>query len=188
MSPIRPDDALVIVDVQRDFCPGGALPVAGGDAVVPVLNRWIGEAVRGGAAVVATQDWHPPGHCSFASEGGPWPEHCLMRSPGAALHPDLALPPDAHVVRKGARRDRDAYSAFDGTGFGDWLRAHRIRRLWIGGLAADVCVRATVLDARREGFEVRVLAEATRPVEAEAGRRAIEDMRAAGARIEGGPG
>lgn len=177
-------DALVLVDVQVDFCPGGALPIERGDDVVPVLNRWIGAAVHAGVPVYASRDWHPAGHLSFVESGGRWPPHCLQDSNGARFHPGLALPPSAVVVTKGVRFDRDQYSAFDGTGLAAELRKRGVRRLWIGGLAQDVCVRATVIDARRNGFEATVIADATRPVTASGGDAANDEMRQAGARFE----
>jgi nicotinamidase/pyrazinamidase len=174
-------DALIVVDVQRDFCPGGALAIERGDEVVPVLNRWIEAAVAAHVPIYASRDWHPHRHPSFADLGGAWPVHCLQDTEGAAFHPDLALPSSAIVVTKGTRFDRDQNSAFDGTGLAVELRRSGIRRLWIGGLAQDVCVRATVLDARRDGFETIVIADGTMPVTREGLTRAEADMRAAGA-------
>ena len=178
------DDAVIVVDVQRDFCPGGALPVAGGDEVIPVLQRWIDAAAARGATVVASRDWHPPGHASFAARGGPWPPHCIQGTPGAALCPGLRLPLGALVVTKGADPDTDQYSAFDRTGLGRTLRLRGIARVWVGGLAEEVCVRATVLDAVREGFETHLLTRATRPVAPESGHRARREMMAAGAVLD----
>jgi nicotinamidase/pyrazinamidase len=181
---LRPDDALIVVDVQIDFCPGGALPIEGGDEVVPVLNRWITAAADGHVPVIASRDWHPRHHLSFVEAGGEWPVHCLQDSEGARFHPDLQLPDSVIIVTKGVRFDRDQYSAFDETGLAAELRKRRVQRVWIGGLAQDVCVRATVLDARREGFDTIVIADATRPVTAAGGERANEDMRDAGARFQ----
>jgi nicotinamidase/pyrazinamidase len=181
---LRPGDALIIVDVQIDFCPGGALPIDRGDAVVAVLNRWIRAADETGIPIVASRDWHPAHHLSFAAAGGQWPPHCVQHTPGARMHPELMLPPHTIVVTKGDRLDRDQYSAFDETGLADELRKRGVRRVWVGGLAQDVCVRATVLDAREAGFEAIVLADATRPVTREGGERADEEMRRAGARFE----
>lgn len=178
-------DALIVVDVQLDFCPGGALPVPEGDEVVEVLNRWLDAATERGIPVYASRDWHPREHPSFESEGGPWPAHCVQDTPGARYHPRLHLPTHAVKVSKGTRLDRDQYSAFDATGLGQRLRDRGVRRLWIGGLAEDVCVRATALDAAEAHFEVHVLADATRPVDAEAGRRALEEMRRAGVTVHG---
>jgi nicotinamidase/pyrazinamidase len=181
---LRPGDALIVVDVQIDFCPGGALPIEGGDAVVPVLNRWIGAAVDAGIPVFASRDWHPRHHLSFSEAGGEWPVHCVQDSQGARFHPELTLPDSAIVVTKGVRFDRDQYSAFDQTGLAGELRKQGVQRVWIGGLAQDVCVRATVLDARREGLETMVIADATRPVTRAGGERANDEMRQAGARFE----
>jgi len=183
---LEPGDALVIVDVQRDFCPGGALPVTGGDQVIPALNAWLHAARLRGVPVVATRDWHPPRHPSFANEGGPFPVHCVEDTQGAQFHPDLVLPPGTLVLCKGVRLDRDQTSAFDDTGLAGWLRAQGVRRIFIGGLAQDICVRDTVLDARREGFEVHVLVDATRPISEAGGRAALAAMQEAGAILEGG--
>jgi len=176
-------DALIIVDVQNDFCPGGRLPIAEGDLVVPILNRRIAAALARGVPVYASRDWHPTGHVSFDERGGPWPSHCIQDSEGARIHPQLALPESAIMITKGVRFDQDQNSVFDQTGLAGHLRRDGIRRLWIGGLAEDVCVLASVLDARREGFEVIVIRDATRPVTAEGGERARARMREAGARF-----
>ena len=178
---LRDGDALVVVDVQNDFCPGGALPIEGGDAVVPVLNEWMAAAKAGGVPVFASRCWHPAGHISFAERGGPWPPHCLQDSEGAAFHPKLQLPEDAVLVTKGNRFDQDQNSAFDQTGLAEELRLRGVKRLWVGGLAEDVCVRATVLDGRKAGFDVQVIGDATRPVTAEGGESARAEMREAGA-------
>jgi nicotinamidase/pyrazinamidase len=175
-------DALIVVDVQVDFCPGGALPIERGDEVVPVLNRWIAAAFRGGIPAYASRDWHPKGHLSFTESGGQWPPHCLQDSEGARFHPDLRIADSTVIVTKGVRFDRDQYSAFDETGLAKELRARSVKRVWVGGLAQDVCVRATVLDARREGFEVIVIADATRPVTRVGGDEANEEMRRGGGR------
>ena len=179
-------DGLLIVDVQNDFCPGGALAVPEGDTVVPVLNRWIEAARKAEVPVYASRDWHPPDHISFSERGGPWPPHCIQDTAGAAFHPDLQLPEDAVVISKGQDPDRDQYSAFDDTGLAQRLRDEGIQRVWVGGLAQDVCVRATVIDGARAGFHVHLIRPATRPVEAQAGDgdRALEDMQDAGALIE----
>lgn len=177
--------ALVIVDVQNCFAPGGALAVPGGDEIVGPLNAYI-EAVTGrDGIVVASLDWHPPDHSSFREQGGPWPVHAVAGTDGADFHPGLRLPPTAHVVRKGTVREREAYSAFDGTDLEETLRRQGIERLLVGGLATDYCVRHTVLDALRAGFEVWLLLDAVRAVNASPGdgERAIEEMRAAGARV-----
>lgn len=181
---LQPSDALLVVDVQIDFCPGGALPVADGDKVVPVLNRWIATAVEKNIPICASRDWHPLEHPSFQQQGGPWPVHCLQDSAGAMFHPELNLPESAVKITKGVRFDHDQNSAFDETGLGVLLRKRNITRLWVGGLAEDVCVLATVLDGRREGFEVMVIQDATRPVTPAGGDQARRDMEQAGARFE----
>jgi nicotinamidase/pyrazinamidase len=132
----------------------------------------------------ASRDWHPVRHLSFVESGGQWPPHCLQDSGGARFHPDLQLPDSAILVTKGVRFDRDQYSAFDETGLATEMRAKSVKRVWVGGLAQDVCVRATVLDARREGFDAIVIADGTRPVTPTGGETAIEEMRRAGAHLE----
>jgi len=183
---ISSNDALIVVDMQNDFCPGGALPVEGGHDVVTVLNRWISAAERTGALVVASRDWHPKGHASFKDQGGDWPPHCIQDTRGAEFHPDVQLPDDALIITKGDDIDRDQYSAFDDTGLADRLRSRNIQRVWVGGLAQDVCVRATVLDGLDEGFEIHLIREATRAVNANPGDgdRALDEMRQAGAVVE----
>jgi nicotinamidase/pyrazinamidase len=179
-------DALVIVDVQTDFCPGGALAVPEGDLVVPVLNRWIDQARRAGALIVATRDWHPPDHGSFAAQGGPWPVHCVQETPGAAFHPNLALPDDAVIISTGIAPEDEGYSGFQGTDLAQRLKTAGVRRLWVGGLALDYCVRATVLDGLEARFDVHLIGDALRAVniDPQDGQRALKRMKSAGARIE----
>ena len=178
-------DALVIVDVQNDFLPGGALAVPHGDEVVPVLNRWIERFTARGLPVVATRDWHPPDHCSFRERGGPWPVHCVAGTEGAAFAPALRLPADALVISKATEPDREAYSGFEGTDLAERLRGLGVRRLFVGGLATDYCVLSTVRDARREGFDVVLLEDAVRAVDVQPGdgARALEEMRRLGAEL-----
>lgn len=173
-------DALLLVDLQIDFCPGGALPIEGGDAVVVELNRWIEAAVATAIPVFASRDWHPKEHLSFESQGGPWPPHCIQDSAGARFHPQLRLPDCAILVTKGVRFDQDQNSAFDQTGLATELRRRQIARIWVGGLAEDVCVAATALDGRQEGFEVFLITAGTRPVTPEGGRSARQRMQEAG--------
>ena len=182
-------DALVIVDLQADFCPGGALAVPEGDRVVPVLNSWIEQARRAGALIVATRDWHPPDHGSFAAQGGPWPVHGVAETPGAAFHPNLALPDDAVVISKGVAPEDEGYSGFQGTDLAVRLQAAGVRRLWVGGLALDYCVRATVLGGLEAGFEVHLILDATRAVNLSPGDgdKSLKRMKSAGARIEEAP-
>jgi nicotinamidase/pyrazinamidase len=182
---LRGSDCLLIVDVQKDFCPGGALGVEDGDAVAPALDRWIDAAEEAGAMIAASRDWHPRHHVSFEERGGPWPPHCVQDTPGAELHPRLRLPDDAEIVSKGTNQNRDAYSAFDGTNLAEKLRDAGVERVVIGGLTLDYCVKQTALDAREDGFETLLIAGATRPVEARPGdgRRAIEEMKEAGVEV-----
>lgn len=176
-------DALVIVDVQRDFLPGGALPVPGGDQIVPVLNRYLERFTARSLPVFATRDWHPADHVSFRAQGGPWPPHCVQGTAGAAFADGLRLPPTACVVSKATCRDRDSYSDFDAAGFEAQLRARGVRRLFVGGLAADYCVRATVRDALERGFAVVLLTDAVRALDVAPGdgERAVAEMQRLGA-------
>jgi nicotinamidase/pyrazinamidase len=180
---LDPHDALLIVDVQNDFLPGGRLAVANGDEVVPVLNRAIALFARQLLPIVATRDWHPPNHCSFTAQGGPWPPHCIAHSEGAAFATGLALPPDAIVVSKASTPDKDAYSGFEGTDLASRLRAGGSERLFIGGLASDYCVLNTVKDALALGFRVLLLEDAIRAVDVKPGdgQAAIEQMIGLGA-------
>jgi nicotinamidase/pyrazinamidase len=184
------DAALAVVDVQNDFCEGGARPVAQGQAVVPVLNAYAERFAAAGRPVLATRDWHPARTRHFAGYGGVWPPHCVQGTAGAEFHPDLRLPEGTLVVSKGTEADEDAYSAFqgrlpDGTRLADALRKLGVRRLYVGGLATDYCVRSTVLDALREGFAVTTLLDASRGVNLKPhdAEEAIEEMVAAGAEV-----
>ena len=176
-------DAVLIVDVQADFLPGGNLGVERGDEVVPVLNRYLALARRKGAPVFASRDWHPRDHCSFLAQNGAWPEHCVAGSPGAEFAPGLALTRDAVIISKATAKDTDAYSAFQGTELAPRLRELGVKRLLVGGLATDYCVLNTVLDARKAGFEVLLLVDAIRAVNVKPGdgERAETKMLAAGA-------
>jgi len=180
-------DALIIVDVQNDFLPGGALAVPGGDAVVPALNRYVEGFDHRGLPVFATRDWHPRAHCSFRERGGPWPPHCIAGTPGAEIAPGLNLPQGARLISKATRAEADAYSGFQGTDLASQLRQLHCTRVFIGGLATDYCVRASALDALAEGFEVVVLEDAVRAVDVHPGdgRRALEEMLSRGARTAG---
>ncbi len=185
MKPPGPGDALLVVDVQNDFLPGGALGIAGGDAVVPPLNRLLAAWRARGLPVYLTRDWHPPGHCSFTAQGGPWPAHCVAGTPGAEFSPQLEHGPGDVVVSKATRPDRDAYSALDGTGLADALRGRGGRRVFVGGLATDYCVRATGLDARAADLDVVVLGDAVCAVNRypDDGARALAELAAAGAAL-----
>lgn len=183
-------DALLIVDVQNDFCPGGSLAVAEGDRVVPVLNRYAERFAARGAAIFACRDWHPARTKHFKAGGGLWPPHCVQSTPGAEFHPALRLPPGTEIVSKGMDPAEDAYSAFqaetaEAAAFAVALGERGVQRLFVGGLATDYCVKATTLDALREGFEVVVLEDAVRAVEIQPGdaERALAEMTASGARL-----
>jgi nicotinamidase/pyrazinamidase len=182
----RPGDALLIVDVQNDFCPGGALGVNDGDAIIPAVNEWIEAARVQDVPVIASRDWHPSDHISFQARGGPWPPHCVQDTLGAAFHRDLRLTPDTHIVSKAHSRDLESYSAFGDTNLAEMLRSWSVKRVWIAGLAQDYCVLQTSLDAIREGFEVHVIVDATRAVDVHAGdgQRALEQIRSSGGILE----
>jgi len=188
IDPAR--DTLVIVDLQNDFCPGGALGVAGGDAVVPVLNRYAERFAGAGAPVFASRDWHPAKTTHFKVYGGVWPPHCVRDTPGAEFHPALALPAGTEIVSKGMDPGEDAYSCFqaetpDGMPFAAALGERGVSRLFIGGLATDYCVKSTVVDGIQAGFEMIVLADAVAAVDLTPGdgAKALDEMRAAGARM-----
>lgn len=172
------NDVLMIVDVQNDFCPGGALPVPEGDDVVPVLNEYIAMFKKAKASVLATRDWHPPNHVSFQAQGGQWPPHCVQNTEGAKFHPDLKLPRNTMVVSKAMNPLKDNYSAFDGVELANILRKQGVTRVFVGGLATDYCVKHTVLDALQLGFEAVLLTDAIAGVNREPGddARAIAEM------------
>ncbi|MDZ7737097.1 MAG: isochorismatase family protein [Gammaproteobacteria bacterium] len=182
---LKDSDALIVVDIQNDFLPGGSLAVPDGDAVVPVLNEYIRHFTAHDLTVYATRDWHPEDHCSFEQQGGPWPPHCIAGTKGAEFSADLQLPADVIVISKATRQDKDAYSGFEGTDLAERCRAAGHERLLIGGLATDYCVLNTVLDALAEGFNVCLLSDAIRAVDVEAGDgdRAITDMKQRGAEL-----
>jgi len=161
--PVDEHSVLVVVDVQNDFCPGGAVPVPEGDTVVPVLNEYVKKFKKAGAAVVFTRDWHPHDHSSFKSQGGPWPPHCVQNSKGAEFHKSLILPPGAEIISKADKRD-EAYSFFQGTGLAREFHQRGLTKMFVGGLATDYCVKETVLDGLKHGFDVYHLDDASRGV------------------------
>jgi nicotinamidase/pyrazinamidase len=179
--------ALIVVDVQNDFCPGGSLAVANGDDVVTPLNQLIEEFLNRGEPVFETRDWHPANAKHFIPFGGVWPIHCVQQTRGAEFHPDLSRDPRITVISKGIDESADGYSGFDGTNLAQLLREEGVEEVWVGGLATDYCVKHTVLDALREGFKVKALADAMRSVNVnpQDGARAIEEMRSAGAEMVG---
>jgi nicotinamidase/pyrazinamidase len=176
-------DALIVVDLQRDFLPGGALGVAQGERVVAAMNDYLAFFATHRLPVFATRDWHPADHCSFVAQGGPWPPHCVAASAGAAFADALRLPAQSVVISKATSAERDAYSGFAGTELQALLRAAHVTRLFVGGLATDYCVLQTVKDARALGFAVVVLRDAIASVDAQPGdgERAMDEMLAAGA-------
>ena len=187
----KPDGpALLIVDVQRDFCAEGALAVPDGDRVIAPLNRMSRACAQVGRPVYVSRDWHPATSAHFAAHGGRWPVHCVANTPGARFHDDLVLPDDAVIITKGESPSADGYSAFDGqtpsgVSFEHDLRQRRVTRLLVGGLATDYCVRQSVLDSLRAGFEVSVLTDAIAGVDLTDGdsEHALDEMRTAGARL-----
>ena len=181
--PVVPD-ALIIVDYQNDFArPDGALSVPGGEEIADAINRHSGSGDYD--LVLATRDWHPADHGSFAAQGGPWPPHCVQDTDGAALHPALDAQPVDGIVDKGQDPGTEGYSGFEATGLGERLRAEGIEELTIVGLATDYCVKNTALDALREGFAVTIDSTATRGVDVEPGdsEQALAELRAAGASV-----
>jgi nicotinamidase/pyrazinamidase len=185
---MKKGDALLIVDVQNDFCPGGSLAVTDGDKVVPVLNHYIEAFKKAGLPIFATRDWHPDKTSHFNTGGGPWPPHCIQGSKGAQFHPDLRLPPEVVIVSAGMGSDEDGYSGFlgrddSGAKLAYLLRQRDIERIFVGGLATDYCVKHTVLDGIKEGLKVVLLTDAVRGVNLKPGdsERAIEEMLGAGA-------
>lgn len=176
--------ALIVVDVQNDFCPGGTLAVPHGDHVVAPLNKLIDEFLERGDPVYKSRDWHPPTTKHFTAYGGTWPVHCVQNTEGAAFHPALHNDPRITVISKGLG-NTDGYSAFDETELGSQLKQAGVEEVVVGGLATDYCVKHTVLDALKQGYKVKAVEEAMRPVELRPGdgERAIEEMRAAGAEI-----
>ena len=180
--------ALLIIDVQNDFCPGGSLPVREGDRVVPVLNRYIELFREWKLPIFASRDWHPATTSHFRDFGGIWPAHCVQGSQGARFHRDLALPEETIVISKGLDPNRDDYSAFQaatesGMTFPAQLEAMAINKLYVGGLATDYCVKESVLDGLRHGLEMILLEDAVRGVDLNPGdsAKAIEEMVRAGA-------
>jgi nicotinamidase/pyrazinamidase len=183
MKAPGPGDALIVVDLQNDFLPGGALGVPHGDIVVAPLNRLIDAWSARGLPVYVTRDWHPPNHCSFAGQGGPWPVHCVAGTPGAELSPDLHIPNGTTIISKATTAQEEAYSVFKGTGLQQQLRTAGVKRVVLGGLATDYCVRFSGADAHAAGLDVVVLQDAICAVDIHPGdgERALQELAAAGA-------
>ncbi len=178
-------DALLVVDVQNDFLPGGSLAVPRGDEVLPVLNSCLALFTKKELPIYASRDWHPADHCSFQAQGGPWPPHCMADTYGAEFASSLDLPADAVIISKAETPEKDAYSAFGDTDLGLCLKAVNVKRLFVGGLATDYCVLNTVKDALALGYHVVLLTDAVRPVEAQPGdgEKALAEMRQLGAQF-----
>jgi nicotinamidase/pyrazinamidase len=185
MNPISltPADALIIVDLQNDFLPGGSLGVPQGDEVVAPIQQLIDLYQAHGLPIYASRDWHPAGHCSFTDQGGPWPIHCIAGSHGAAFSSAIDLEQFSTVISKATTVEKDAYSAFNGTGLGEQMRARGIQRVAVCGLATDYCVLNTAKDALAEGFATLLVLDAIRAVDVHPGdgARAIAQMQDAGA-------
>jgi nicotinamidase/pyrazinamidase len=188
--PFQAGDCLLLVDPQNDFCPGGALAVAEGHLVMSVLNAWAAAAELAGAPIFVSRDWHPPRTTHFKEHGGAWPRHCVMDTVGAAFHPDLRLPSSAIVISKGLGETEDAYSAFQAhdeadTPLATLLEQRGVEHVYVMGLATDYCVKASALAGLECGFRITLVSEGMRAVNLDPrdGERAVDEMRAAGARI-----
>ncbi|MGM0525780.1 MAG: isochorismatase family protein [Pseudomonadota bacterium] len=173
-------DALIVVDVQNDFCPGGKLALDEGDEVVPIINAMMAQAKQAGIPIFASRDWHPRHHVSFDERGGPWPEHCVQDTEGAEFHPELSLPSETRLISKGARFDVDQYSAFDKTGLTSELVHLDIRRVWVVGLALEVCVKATALDAAKNNYKTILVKDGTRFIDKADAEKAYSELEEAG--------
>ncbi|ACJ15500.1 nicotinamidase-like amidase [Thermococcus onnurineus NA1] len=176
-----PEDALIVVDMQRDFMPGGALPVPDGDKIIPRVNEYIRKFKERGALIVATRDWHPEDHISFMDQGGPWPKHCVQNTPGAEFV--VELPEDAVIISKAADPDKEAYSGFEGTNLAEILKEKGVKRVYVCGVATEYCVKATALDAVRHGFETYLLRDAVRGINPEDEENALRELEQAGVKV-----
>ena len=184
-----PKKALLIVDVQNDFCPGGALPVPKGDKVVPVLNKYIKIFLKKDLPIFASRDWHPKRTKHFRDFGGDWPHHCIQKTKGAKFHPSLKLPKKAIILSKGMNPRKDSYSAFNAVSsrkkaFIDILKKLKIKELYVGGLATDYCVKRSILDALKAGFKVKLLSDAVKGVNVKPkdSQKAVKEMIRRGAK------
>jgi len=180
---VQKGDALLVVDIQYDFLPGGSLEVPEGDRVIPVLNEYIHAFQKVNLPVFASRDWHPQDHCSFKEQGGPWPSHCVAGAPGAEFDTRLKLPDNAVIISKATQTDKEAYSALDGTGLDQKLKQQKIKRIFIGGLATDYCVLNTVIDGLALGYQVFVLLDGSMAINVHIDdeRNAINEMKSLGA-------
>jgi nicotinamidase/pyrazinamidase len=185
---LKPGDAVLVVDPQNDFCPGGSLAVPDGDKVMPVLNAWIAAAEQASVPIFISRDWHPPRTTHFADSGGVWPPHCVAGTRGAEFHPALKVPSEAVIVSKGMGETEDAYSAFQArdaneTSLDQLLRTRNVQHVYVMGLATDYCVKASALSGIEHGFRVTLVPDGMRAVNLNPldGEAALEELRAAGA-------
>ena len=174
-------EALIIVDLQRDFMPGGALPVPEGDKIIPKIEDLVKRFKKRESLIVATRDWHPPNHTSFKERGGPWPRHCVQNTKGAEIV--IELPEDAIIISKADEPDKEAYSGFEGTNLAEILKERGVKKVYLCGVATEYCVRATALDALKEGFEVYLLQDAIKGINAEDEEKALKELKEKGANI-----
>ncbi len=178
---MKKNKALVVVDLQVDFCPGGALGVADGDKIIPTINKYVELFSKHQLPIFASRDWHPSETTHFKAFGGPWPVHCVQNTPGAEFHPDFRLPESAIILSKGTDPSRDGYSVFDAQDsdqkfFLELLKERKIKELYVAGIATDYCVRTTVLDALKQGFKVNVLIDAIKGVSPQDSERTLQEI------------
>jgi len=176
-----PEEALIVVDMQRDFMPGGTLPVPGAHKIISKVKEYIRKFKERGALIVATRDWHPPNHISFREVGGPWPRHCVQGTKGAEFV--VELPSDAVIISKATEPNKEAYSGFEGTNLAEILKEKGIKKIYICGVATEYCVKATALDAVRKGFETYLLVDAIKGIDPEKEKEVLEEMKKAGVRL-----
>jgi len=180
---LQKGDALLVVDIQYDFLPGGSLGVPEGDKVIPVLNKYIHAFQKVNLPVFASRDWHPQDHCSFKEQGGPWPSHCVAGTPGAAFDARLKLPDNTVIIAKATQTNKEAYSALDGTDLNQKLKEQGVKRIFIGGLATDYCVLNTVKDGLALGYQAIILLDGCMAIKVnpDGERNALHEMKALGA-------
>lgn len=176
MLKLTKSDALIVVDMQLDFCPGGALPVPEGDKIIPNLNRYIQLFEEENLPIILTRDWHPKDHMSFKDQGGLWPKHCVKNTEGAKFHPGLKLSKKMVVISKATKKNQEAYSGFKNTDLKKILKKRKIKRLFIGGLATEYCVKETILDALNHNFTTFFLKDASKGLNLKESERATEEM------------
>lgn len=176
-----PEEALIVVDMQRDFMPGGTLPVPDGDKIISKCNEYIKNFKKRGALIVATRDWHPKNHISFKAQGGPWPRHCVQDTPGAEFV--VELPQDAVIISKATEPDKEAYSGFEGTNLAEILREKGVKSVYVCGVATEYCVKATALDAVKNGFETYLLLDAVKGIKPEDEELALKELEKAGVKL-----